>query len=255
MYLFLVDVLAPLPVLFGVWAVVTVVLWRRYASARRVLVMQVVALLPIVLYTLPAVVYVTYSVWEWGLRPAGPETEFEALVVLGGGIAPEREGQAGVQRLGDDTLKRCLHAAAVYHRKGGCPVIVCGGNVDPSLPGETLGHVMGEFLRLLGVSAEHVLVDDQSRDTYENAVEALRIARGRNLERLAVVTDGVHLPRAAACFRKLGANPALIPATNLTRDFHWSIRSFLPSDGAAQKHHAAFHELLGYVWFKLRGRL
>jgi uncharacterized SAM-binding protein YcdF (DUF218 family) len=55
-----------------------------------------------------------------------------------------------------------------------------------------------------GVPPTAMLVDPVSRDTFENARETARLLSARGLRSVLLVSDRVHLPRAALLFRLAG---------------------------------------------------
>ena len=63
---------------------------------------------------------------------------------------------------------------------------------------------MAEIARLSGIPPERIHLDPLARNTLENAVNAIAIARERGWQRGVVVTDSYHLPRACMAFRRLG---------------------------------------------------
>src|SRR5207248_10665885 len=65
-----------------------------------------------------------------------------------------------------------------------------------------------------------MLVDPVSRDTFENASETARLLSARGLRSVLLVSDRVHLPRAALLFRLAGlriAGRAAVPVHSLRR--------------------------------------
>src|SRR5262249_14280878 len=136
-----------------------------------------------------------------------------------------------------------------------CPVLVSGGKVDAEEPGPPCAHLMRDFLIQQGVRKADLIVEDTSRTTFENAVACRHLLEARGLKKVLLVTDALHMPRAAACFRKQGVD--LVPGAcrYLTANPEFSVFGFLPSPGAARNCQQAMHEWLGAAWYRLRGRL
>ena len=59
-----------------------------------------------------------------------------------------------------------------------------------------------EVLASLGVETNRVIYEDQSRNTYENAVFSKRLIDPGQSERWLLVTSARHMPRAIGSFRK-----------------------------------------------------
>jgi uncharacterized SAM-binding protein YcdF (DUF218 family) len=154
-----------------------------------------------------------------------------------------------------DSLFRCLHAAAVYHRGKPCPVVVCGGRIAPGPSTPPLAHLMRDFLRDQGVHPEDILVEDQSRTTHENARECRRLLQERRITKVVLVTEATHMFRALRCFRKQGIAAVPSACHHRATEFDWSLGDFLPSSGAVENHERSFHEWLGFAWYWMRGYL
>jgi uncharacterized SAM-binding protein YcdF (DUF218 family) len=118
----------------------------------------------------------------------------DAVVVLGAAMAaPGVPGPALVRRL--------EHAVGVYVYRNAGFLLVSGGLVGPP-PAEA--HVMRDLAVARGIATARILVEDQARNTFENAVYSGRIIRARGWSNVVVVTDGFHLRRALFVFRRLG---------------------------------------------------
>src|SRR5262245_6082397 len=178
-------------------------LWRQRSGGCRWLGALTGLYITLVVLSTPAVAYRLRGSLEWqyaGLKERPPDAG--AIVVLGGGVLPV-DGPRTVAELDDDSLRRCLRAAELYHDGAPCPVLVSGGKDDTD-PGPACAQVMNDLLVRLGVLASDIIVEDQSRSTYENAVESRRLLDDRQLGKIVLVTSALHLPRAVACFQKLG---------------------------------------------------
>ncbi|QNT69217.1 YdcF family protein [Defluviicoccus vanus] len=124
----------------------------------------------------------------------GTDAAADAVIVLGAAVlAP------GVA---SDALRRRIdHGLAVYFARHARYLVVSGGIVAAPPAEATL---MREIALAAGVPNERIIVEDQSRNTFENAVYVGRILRRDGLRRAVLVTDAFHLPRALYCFRRLG---------------------------------------------------
>jgi uncharacterized SAM-binding protein YcdF (DUF218 family) len=103
-----------------------------------------------------------------------------------------------------------------FERKAG-HIIFSGGTVGPP-PAEA--YVMRDLAVALGLDPRRIVIEDEARNTFENAVYAGHIIRERNWKRVVLVTDCYHLARAAFIFRRLGIAVeavAVPPDPGLTR--------------------------------------
>ena len=71
-----------------------------------------------------------------------------------------------------------------------------------TLPPEA--HAAGRLFEALGIARERLVLEDKSRDTFENATLTARLVNPKPGERWLLVTSAWHMPRAMGCFRRAG---------------------------------------------------
>ena len=105
------------------------------------------------------------------------------------------------------------------YRDGAAPLLLMsGGGAGPA----TEASVMRDLAREAGVPEMAVLLETESRNTFENAAYTARVLRGMGKTRVVLVSDRMHLPRAARLFRRAGLEVlgvAGVPASSLRRAF------------------------------------
>jgi uncharacterized SAM-binding protein YcdF (DUF218 family) len=252
MYVFLTNLLQPYLLLMLILGLTLLVLWSRAHGARGLAGLAGLAYVVLWLFSTPLIAYWTAGHLERGYPPlAERPAEAQAIVVLGGGAIPPGESEPTTQ-LTEPSLRRCLRAAELYRQGPPCPLVVAGGKVDPSQPGDTEAQAMRALVTQLGVSGQDILLEERSRDTYENAVYTQQLLAERNIDCIVLVTDATHLPRAVGLFEQQGLT--VIPAAShyFTSEFRWDAFAFLPSVYAARVNGAVFHEWLGALWIRLR---
>ena len=114
---------------------------------------------------------------------------------------------------------------------------------------------MHDFLKGQGVKDEDLLLEDKSTTTYENALYARDALKGREIERIVLVTSAGHMRRAVGCFTAQGFQVTPSACDYRARQTPWSIRQFLPSSQGIAEVDRAAHEWLGIAWYWLRGRI
>jgi uncharacterized SAM-binding protein YcdF (DUF218 family) len=106
---------------------------------------------------------------------------------------------------------RLEHGAALW-REGWAPeIVVSGGLTGTATRSEAAAG--RELLLALGLPPESIWTEDRSRFTLENLVNVRAAMRDRRLSRLLLVSDPLHLARAAAFARGLALDVACSPAT------------------------------------------
>ena len=111
----------------------------------------------------------------------------DAIVVLG---CPSTAG-----------LRRRLNVGVGLFRTGAAPVLLLsGGGAGPVPEAE----IMRRIVLTRGVPEAALLVEAESRDSVENARRSARLLSMRGGHSVLLVSDRVHLPRAALLFRLAG---------------------------------------------------
>jgi uncharacterized SAM-binding protein YcdF (DUF218 family) len=97
--------------------------------------------------------------------------------------------------------RRVAHGVALLARLPGAVLVCCGG-VGDAPPAEAL--VMASLAVRLGVPPGRLVIEDGSRSTMDQAEAVAEMVRREGWERVVVVTDRYHLPRARFLFRAAG---------------------------------------------------
>lgn len=120
----------------------------------------------------------------------------DALIVLGGGVDPDRT----LDWVG---RRRAATAADLLAADAADAAILTGTLNDPEHPGGE-GRLLRDAIAEAGISRERLFVEPSARTTLENLRLSFAIAEERGFERLAIVTDAFHLPRAMALAALVG---------------------------------------------------
>jgi uncharacterized SAM-binding protein YcdF (DUF218 family) len=184
---------------------------------------------------------------RYPVRPFQPSGDVQAIVVLGSAAEPpvfERPYPLADRYL----YERCEHAAWIYRHR---PLPVLASEGMPSTGVVTSESVMRDLLERSGVPANMIWVEAESRSTYENALYGARILRKQGISKIALVVEAESMLRASACFRKQGFEVEAAPSE--FREWgHWR-EELLPTWNAVRSNEIIFHEVLGIVWYRMRG--
>ena len=113
---------------------------------------------------------------------------------------------------------------------------------------------MKDQLVQMGVAAEDIIVEDSSRNTFENAQFSSKLLAEDGYDEIVLVTTASHLPRAVRCFEATGLKVTASGCEYQAAKFNWAVVSFLPSPDGAAAVHRAFHEWIGITLYWMQGK-
>jgi uncharacterized SAM-binding protein YcdF (DUF218 family) len=170
---------------------------------------------------------------DWRLESQFPPVKVETLpqsdaVVLLGGFGLDF----------DNPANRIMHALHVY-RAGKAPLIVySGGYADPLVE--------------LGVPRAVLILDTESRNTRENALNTAEMFKARGWRSGILVTSAAHMPRALAAFQRVGLK--VVPATTGAGPPQFDGRLDLQMDNEALwRTTKAIKEIVGLLIYRFLG--
>lgn len=175
------------------------------------------------------------------------------IVLLGSGSFTMRNWSGEAVSLPDTIgAERAVEAARVFKLIAAERIISSGGRVNPDDQDEPSGLSMQSLLVWLGVPEDRIVIEQDSRNTHDEAVLVKALLPSLGAERVVVVTSVIHMRRSLKVFSKAGIDA--IPAVAFERDEadDWMTR-YLPSGEGLRESGMLAHELLGFVYYKARG--
>jgi uncharacterized SAM-binding protein YcdF (DUF218 family) len=165
-------------------------------------------------------------------------------------------------RLSSGTIARMVEAIRLYRQLPGARLVVSGGILRTG--DRPVANLMADFAGAMGVPGADIRIEGESSTTYENLVEVRKFI---GEEPIVLVTSAYHMRRSLAVARKLGIKALPAPA-----DF-WATQHFPPGMPwmawileVAERTvkisilrpfylQRAYHEYLGFLWYRLLGRV
>lgn len=186
-------------------------------------------------------------------RPTPPD-QVAGIIVLGGGF----EGAINLARGGYDINSggdRFLEAAVLARRYPDAKIAVSGGTGTVVLDGEGDADTAPKLFEALGIPASRLILEKESRNTYENVENIRQIVSPGQDQTWLLVTSAFHMPRAIGLFRK-----AAFPVLPWPVDYRTSGEEGIgvmrdnPAD-SLQTATMAIREWLGLIAYKFTGRI
>jgi uncharacterized SAM-binding protein YcdF (DUF218 family) len=177
----------------------------------------------------------------------------DGIVVLGGAIDPEFAAARGAPDI-NEAAERLTIVADLARKYPSARILYSGGSGRLIFRGGTEAAFAGALFQTFGVPQSHVILEDQSRNTAENAMFSLRLAAPKPSERWLLVTSGYHMPRSMGAFRKAGFVVEAYSVDYRTRGPQDLLIPFDDVASGLRRTDTAAREWIGLVAYWLTGR-
>lgn len=179
-----------------------------------------------------------------------PDTLYgDVIVVLGGGASSGTPDIDGEGNLYGPAANRLITAVRL-HRESGLPILFSGGQVFSDSGNEA--DIAKRQLLGLGIPEDKILVENQSLNTEQNAVNTAIMMQANGLHSPVLVTSGFHMTRAMQHFKNAGLMPQAYPTDYISSaEFSLQPSMFTPSPSAISTTGLAFKEYLGILAARL----
>ncbi len=178
----------------------------------------------------------------------------DAIVVLGGMTAPPLPPRLQVEV--GDAFDRLLHGMRLLRAGRASTLVLCGGVIS-----YLVGSELSEAERLArltleyGIAPGRLLLEDKSRNTYENGLFTARRLRERGWQRILLVTSASHMRRGVGVFERQGLDVIAAPTDFVVVDKPFSPMRLMPDVEALRASSRAVKEYVGILVYWLRGYL
>jgi uncharacterized SAM-binding protein YcdF (DUF218 family) len=194
--------------------------------------------------------------WEGGgYQPLQSKAEARGastVVILGAGNATIQARGFTINQVSWLAALRIIEGARLYHLLDRPTIIASGGITDKDRDARPEAEGMKTALVQLGVPADHVVLETESKNTHDEATIVARMLGARRSEPIVVVTSPTHMRRALAVFRSVGldAIPSVAPYKS---DHGFERLRGLPNDGGLLLSDIAIYDAMATIYYQLRG--
>lgn len=207
------------------------------------------------LYTNPFIANELMKWWEYDpILIAEIPAETNTAVLLSGIAATDQPPFDRVHlHKGAD---RIMHPVQLYKEGKLSYLIAAGGSGKMIADSLTEAGQMKRVMRVAGIPDTAILLEENSRNTFENAQATARLLQKKSdlHQPVLLVTSAFHMRRAKACFDKVG-----VPVVPFSVDFYATYAPytpdgyFVPSQGALDTWKILMKEWVGLLAYKLMG--
>jgi uncharacterized SAM-binding protein YcdF (DUF218 family) len=194
--------------------------------------------------------------WEGGgytpLADAAAARGARVVVVLGAGNSTIRWADSTLNQVSLTAALRVLEAARLFRLLDRPTILVSGGITGRHEGAQSEGEGLRDAIVQLGVPADHVLIEAESRTTRDEAIVIARMLGDRRRQPIVLVTSPTHMPRSLAIFRAAGLDP--VPSVAPLKPEHWAERfRWMPNELGLWLFDAVVYDAAASWYYRLRG--
>ncbi len=171
------------------------------------------------------------------------------ILILGSGYETD-EGLSYSSQLNSSGLARLTEGMRLHRILPESMIILSGSAGNNPLPEAVVSSMAAQEL---GIEPTNIITNNEPWNTKSEAAEYFK--RFGSANKLYLVTDAAHMPRALLHFRHIGLNPIPAPTNfNIRKnDIPKSYTDYYPSSGNIRYMEIVFLEYIGMLWAKLGG--
>lgn len=226
-------------------------LWWRNSEIRRRFLITAFALL--VFFTNPFLINEAWLAWEVPPGSLKNIPDYDAGILLTGVTNSDKSPHDRVYfNKGAD---RVFHTLLLYRNGNINKIIISGGFGSVLKKHASEAAELRQVLLLAGVPDSVILVEDQSRNTRENALYTKElINRHPDIKKTILITSAFHMRRAEACFWKVGLRSAIFSTDFYSTDRRKTLDELvIPQEKALTEWSRLLHEIAGFLIYKVLG--
>lgn len=191
--------------------------------------------------------------WEISTPQLKPGSKYECAVVLGGMIRYDAlQDKPQFLRSAD----RLFQVLPLLNQGVVKKIIITSGSGNLLRQNEKEADIIKKYLLAAGYPDSCIIVENQSRNTFENAMLTKAVMDELNIkDSVLFVTSAFHLRRASACFAKAGITKLVpFPTDKYSGPVNLELDYFvLPNSEALMQWELLLHEIVGYFVYKIKG--
>lgn len=192
----------------------------------------------------------------WEMTPISSNTieqPYDVGILLGGSL--RTYDQQYERPIYSQSVDRLLQTIALYKSGKVKKILLSGGSGSPTRPDERESEIILKVLEQTGIPKEDILVENVSRNTYENAVQSALILKNKFPGgKFLLITSAFHMRRSIACFNKAGLKTTMYPVDpRAHNNIYTPENALFPHAGALLIWDAMVHEWIGLISYKIAG--
>ncbi|OQX82481.1 MAG: hypothetical protein B6D64_00065 [Bacteroidetes bacterium 4484_276] len=181
------------------------------------------------------------------------QKKYDVGIVLSGGLV--KYDEKNNKLVYGQSSDRIIQALKMYNTGVIRKIMISGGSGSLLKTSDNESELMRRFLINLGIPNGDIVIEPNSRNTHENAIETKKLLNMHFPDgRYLLFTSALHMRRANACFKKEGIKVDTYGTNNVIvkKNPGFSFL-FIPSALSIYQWESLSHEIVGYISYKIAG--
>lgn len=235
------------------WLLIWVVLFLLVKNEKWKKIFKWTAVVWLLFFSNPYIIHQLSLRWQASSKELKQGEVYEAGIVLGGFVqfnSKERKGYFSA------SCDRFLQAVRLYKTGHIKKILITGGSGNLLYQDYKEADFAKEQLLQFGIPLQDILTENQSRNTFENAINSKKVLDSAGIRPpYLLITSAMHIRRAEKVFVKAGMPVITFPAHFTEMDFPPDLRgTLIPSINALNDWDNLIKEWIGLQVYKLTGK-
>lgn len=205
------------------------------------------------LFSNPYLIHKLTINWQVPQKTFTQGEQYEMGILLAGFVAFEFKNKQGFYGSASDRFIQAVRLYKLGHIK---KILITGGSGSIWRQQYKEADFVKEQLQEMGVAATDILSENQSRNTYENAINSKKLLDSLQIKGpYLLITSAMHMKRSQKVFTKAGLETVAYPCNfNAINNPQQFIEAIIPSYNAFYGWDIYLKEVVGLLMYKLTGK-
>lgn len=236
-----------------IWIIVIFIVSIFIKKQKAKKVLRIIGFSMLIFFSTPFVFFEFMRVWEPKAKfKSELKPQYDYGIVLTGMITYDPK----YERINFNSSSDRLWQTIELYKEGYLDkIFITGGSGEVFNQNFKESKILKDYLIKFGIPEEDILIEINSKNTYENAVETAKILKPKeNRHKYLLITSAYHMRRSAACFKKQGFEFDTYVTDRYAGKRIFNGDLFIPKSEILQNWTLLIHEVSGYVIYWITGK-
>jgi uncharacterized SAM-binding protein YcdF (DUF218 family) len=235
------------------WMLLLFLWWLIAKNQQRKRKLGITLLIMLLVFSNPYLIHKITLAWQAPRKEFTPNEKYNTGILLAGFVGFEYKKSQGYYGGASDRFIQAIRLYKLGHIK---KIIITGGSGNPWRQEYKEADFVKEQLIEMGIPPNDIISENQSRNTFENAVNTKRVLDSLKMKEVSLlITSSMHMKRSQKAFYKAGIKTVAYPCNfNAIANPQGFFASVVPSYKALDGWDIFLKESVGLLVYKLTGK-